>query len=57
MKELRVYQDADDTWVVTCEKIPGYAARGKTRMEAVTRMKKALSLYFPCGDCKGPDKD
>jgi hypothetical protein len=52
MKELLISQDENGEWFVTNEKIPGFIARGKTQSEAIDKMKQALSVYFPCGDCK-----
>ncbi|MBI5055202.1 MAG: hypothetical protein HZB61_01110 [Nitrospirae bacterium] len=54
MKELLVYQDDDGDWIVKSDKISGFSARGKTQLEAIDKMKKAFSVYFPCnaGNCK-----
>ena len=57
MKELSVSQDITGEWLVTCGKIPGFVAKGKTQAEAILKMKAALSLYFPCGECKGESND
>jgi predicted RNase H-like HicB family nuclease len=53
MKQLELSRDDDGTWVVTCEKVPGLVIKGNSQVEAIEKMKKALSMYFPCGDCKG----
>jgi predicted RNase H-like HicB family nuclease len=55
MKEFVISQDVDGTWIVSCEKIPGFLAKGKTSQEAIEKMKQAMRVYFPCGDCKGSD--
>jgi predicted RNase H-like HicB family nuclease len=52
MKEMLISQDENGEWIVTNEMIPGFIARGKTQREAIDKMKQALSIYFPCGDCK-----
>jgi len=54
MKELLVYQDDDGEWIVKSERIPGFSAKGTTQQEAIDKMKKAFSVYFPCdaGNCK-----
>ncbi len=52
MKELKVYRDENNEWVVTSDKMPGFTAKGKTVNQAVEKMKKALNTYFPCGQCK-----
>ncbi len=57
MKELILHQDKDGSWAAECDKIPGYIAKGKTQAEAIENMKKALSLYFPCGPCKGSSEE
>jgi predicted RNase H-like HicB family nuclease len=51
MKQFTIYQDEDGRWVVTCSKVPGLAVKAKTQAEAVEKMKKALTIYFPCGEC------
>jgi predicted RNase H-like HicB family nuclease len=57
MKELTISQDSEGEWLVTCGTIPGFVAKGKTQTEAILKMKAALSLYFPCGDCEGTKID
>jgi predicted RNase H-like HicB family nuclease len=53
MKEFVIAEDENGEWVVTSEKLPGFIAKGKTRQEALERMKSAFRLYYPCGECKG----
>ncbi len=53
MKEFVIYQDDNNNWIVTSDKIPGFIARGKTQQEAIEKMKNAFRFYFPCGECKG----
>jgi predicted RNase H-like HicB family nuclease len=53
MKQLVLSRDSDGNWVVTCDKMPGLVIKGKTRDEAIEKMKNALMMYFPCGDCQG----
>ena len=55
MKEFMIYQDDKGEWIVTSEKIPGFTARGKSQTEALDKMKQAMRVYFPCGECKGSD--
>lgn len=52
MKEFSLTQDANGDWIVTSEKLPGFIARGKTREEAIEKMKVAIRMYYPCGECK-----
>lgn len=51
MKDVIVYKDENGEWIVTSDKIPGFIAKGKTRMEAINKMTQALRVYFPCGEC------
>ena len=53
MKEFIVYQDDNGVWVVTSERIPGFIAKGSSQKEALEKMKQAMKLYYPCGECKG----
>lgn len=52
MKEFTISQDEQGAWIVTSEKIPGFAARGRTPEEAIEKMKQAFRMYYPCGECK-----
>ena len=55
MKEFIVYQDDNGEWIVKSDKIPGFTARGRTQQDALDKMKQAMRVYFPCGECKGSD--
>ncbi len=55
MKEFVIYQDDNGDWVVTSDKMPGFVAKGKSQNEALDKMKQAMRVYFPCGDCKGSE--
>ncbi|MEW6002195.1 MAG: type II toxin-antitoxin system HicB family antitoxin [Nitrospirota bacterium] len=48
MREFIVYQDDDGLWVAECKEMPGYKAKGKTREEAVEKIKPVLLLIYPC---------
>jgi predicted RNase H-like HicB family nuclease len=52
MKEFSIYQNIGGEWVVTCDKLPGFSAKGKTQEEAIEKMKAAFRVYYPCGECK-----
>jgi predicted RNase H-like HicB family nuclease len=54
MKELTVYKGEMGEWIVTSDKMPGFMARGKTPEEAVEKMKRAFTVYYPCdsSNCK-----
>jgi predicted RNase H-like HicB family nuclease len=53
MKQFTLSRNSDGEWTVTCTKVPGLVIKAKTRHEAIEKMKNAVKLYFPCGDCKG----
>jgi predicted RNase H-like HicB family nuclease len=48
MREFIIYQDDDDKWVAECKELPGYRASGKTKDEALQKIKGALLIYHPC---------
>jgi len=51
MKEFTISQDENGNWIVSCDKLPGFVARGKTQHEAIEKMKSAFTIYYPCGEC------
>jgi predicted RNase H-like HicB family nuclease len=48
MRELLVYEDDRGQWIAECKDIPGYRASGKTREEALAKIKAALLTFYPC---------
>ncbi len=48
MREFTIYQDDDNTWVAECRELPGVRATGKTQDEALSKIKSALLIYYPC---------
>jgi predicted RNase H-like HicB family nuclease len=48
MRKLILYETDDGLWIAECEELPGCRVTGKTREEAVEKIKAALMLYFPC---------
>lgn len=48
MRELTIYQDDDGFWVVESKELPGYRAKGKTKEEAIEKMKNMLLFINPC---------
>ncbi len=48
MREFIVYQDDNGTWLAECRQLPGYTAKGKTKEEALDKMKSALLVFYPC---------
>lgn len=57
MREITVIREQDGSWSATCVEISGYVARGHTREDALLAMKRALSLYYPCGECGQEETD
>lgn len=51
MRQIALIQEPDGSWRAACAEIPGYLARGETRQDALRAMKRALTLYYPCGEC------
>ena len=52
MKKLSVSQAENGEWIATSDELPGFVAKGKTQKEAVEKIMRAFSMYYPCGDCK-----
>ncbi|HSB31363.1 MAG TPA: type II toxin-antitoxin system HicB family antitoxin [Candidatus Sulfobium mesophilum] len=48
MRELIIYQSNDDQWIAEAKEIPGLRVAGKTREEALAKIKSALLIYNPC---------
>jgi predicted RNase H-like HicB family nuclease len=48
MREFTVYQDDDGNWIAECKELPGYRAVGKSKEEALHKMKAVLLIYHPC---------
>ncbi|MEN8264597.1 MAG: hypothetical protein ABFR82_14175 [Nitrospirota bacterium] len=55
MKELVLSRNEKGEWIATSEKLPGFIAKGKTQKEAIDKIKRAFTIYFPCGECKGSE--
>lgn len=54
MRDLIIYQVDDDLWIAESGEIPGYKAKGKTREEAIEKIRAALLIYNPC-KCEDAD--
>lgn len=52
MKKLVVSQAENGEWIATSDELPGFIAKGKTQTEVIEKIKRAFSIYYPCGDCK-----
>lgn len=48
MRDLIIYQVDDNLWIAESGEIPGYRGKGKTREEAIEKIRAALLIYNPC---------
>lgn len=48
MREFIIYQDKDGLWIAECREIQGFRATGRTKREAIEKIKAALLMYKPC---------
>jgi predicted RNase H-like HicB family nuclease len=48
MREFIIYEDNDGLWCAECRDLPGYRAKGRTKEEALEKMKSALLMHYPC---------
>jgi len=46
MRQVIIYPGEDDYWVVECPSLPGCISQGKTKEEALTNIKEAISGYI-----------
>ena len=46
MREVILYRGEDGYWVVECPSLPGCISQGKTKEEAITNIKEAISGYI-----------
>lgn len=56
MRDLIIYQVDDGLWIAESTEIPGYKAKGKTREEAIEKIRAALLIYNPCS-CEDEKSD
>ncbi|MCC5605967.1 type II toxin-antitoxin system HicB family antitoxin [Nostoc sp. CHAB 5834] len=45
MRQVIVYRDEDGCWVVECPSLKGCISQGKTKEEALSNIKEAISGY------------
>ncbi|MBC6435214.1 type II toxin-antitoxin system HicB family antitoxin [Nostoc sp. HG1] len=45
MRQVIVYRDEDGSWVVECPSLKGCISQGKTKEEALSNIKEAISGY------------
>ena len=46
MRQVIIYPGEDGYWVVECPSLPGCISQGKTKEEALTNIKEAISGYI-----------
>ena len=46
MRQVIIYPGEDGYWVAECPSLPGCISQGKTREEAVTNIKDAITGYI-----------
>ncbi len=46
MRQVILYRDEDDYWIVECPSLKGCVSQGKTKEEAITNIKEAIAGYI-----------
>ena len=46
MRQIILYPGENGFWVVECPSLPGCVSQGKTKEEAITNIKEAISGYI-----------
>ncbi len=46
MRQVILYRDEDNYWIVECPSLKGCVSQGKTKEEALTNIKEAISGYI-----------
>ncbi|WP_407900975.1 type II toxin-antitoxin system HicB family antitoxin [Scytonema sp. NUACC26] len=46
MRQVIMYKDEDDYWVVECPSLRGCVSQGKTKEEALANIKEAITGYI-----------
>ncbi len=46
MRQILLYTDEDATWIADVPSLPGCHSDGKTREEAIERVKEAIEVYL-----------
>ena len=49
MRQVLMYQDEEDTWVVECPSLPGCTRQGQTKDEALRNIQEALAAALVPG--------
>jgi predicted RNase H-like HicB family nuclease len=45
MRQVLMYQDEENTWVVECPSLPGCISQGQTKDEALRNIQEAIRAY------------
>jgi predicted RNase H-like HicB family nuclease len=46
MRQVIMYRDEEDTWVVECATLPGCISQGKSNSEAIRNIQEAIRGYI-----------
>ncbi len=46
MRQVILYKDEDDYWIVECPSLKGCVSQGKTKEEALSNIKEAITGYI-----------
>ena len=46
MRQVIMYQDEDGYWIVECPSLKGCVSQGRTKSEALTNIKEAITGYI-----------
>jgi predicted RNase H-like HicB family nuclease len=53
MRQVILYQDEDDIWIVECPSLPGCGSDGLTREEALENIRDAIDLWIADAEAHG----
>jgi predicted RNase H-like HicB family nuclease len=53
MRNIILYMDEDGVWIAECPSLPGCGSDGKTREEAIERVKEAIQVYIEALEADG----
>jgi predicted RNase H-like HicB family nuclease len=53
MRQVMMYQDEDGYWIVECPSLKGCVSQGRTKSEALTNIKEAITGYIAALEADG----
>jgi predicted RNase H-like HicB family nuclease len=53
MRQVIMYQDEDGYWIVECPSLKGCVSQGRTKSEALTNIKEAITGYIAALEADG----